>query len=44
MIRRRIGIDTSVLVRLLTGEPPDVCLHILTLDRKMAGLPDVRLL
>ena len=24
MIRRRIGIDTSVLVRLITGEPPDV--------------------
>ena len=23
MIRRRIGIDTSVLVRLITGEPPD---------------------
>ena len=23
MIRQRIGIDTSVLVRLMTGEPPD---------------------
>ena len=24
MIRRRIGIDTSVLVRLATGDPPDI--------------------
>jgi len=33
MIRRRIGIDTSILVRLVTGQPPDVyslCVERLT--------------
>ena len=27
MTRSRIGIDTSVLVRLVTGQPPDACAH-----------------
>ena len=45
---RRFGIDTSVLVRLLTGDPQQdfeyarAGLEVLTLDRKMASLPDTR--
>lgn len=31
MIRHRIGIDTSILVRLVTGEPPDI--HAYCLER-----------
>ena len=31
MIRQRIGIDTSVLVRLVVGEPPDI--HAYCLER-----------
>ena len=31
MIRQRIGIDTSILVRLVTGEPPDI--HTYCLER-----------
>ena len=33
MIQQRIGIDTSILVRLVTGEPPEIharCLEILS--------------
>ena len=35
MIRTSIGIDTSILVRLVTGEPPDMhayCLDLLEDD------------
>ena len=50
----RCGIDTSILVRLLTGEPREdfliaddyarAGLEVLTLDRRMASLADVRCL
>ena len=42
MIRQRIGIDTSVLVRLATGEPPDIHAHCLErLNAMVAGGVDV---
>ncbi len=38
MIRQSIGIDTSVLVRLITGEPPDMYAYCLErLDELAAG-------
>lgn len=38
MIRRRIGIDTSVLVRLVTGRPPDM--YSLCVERLTALIAD----
>jgi predicted nucleic acid-binding protein len=38
MIRQRIGIDTSILVRLVTGEPPDIYAYCLErLSELVAG-------
>ena len=38
MIRQRIGIDTSILVRLVTGEPPDIHAYCLEhLSELVAG-------
>ena len=37
MIRQSIGIDTSILVRLVTGEPPDIHAHCL---RRLGELVD----
>ena len=42
---QRFGIDTSILVRLVTGDPEgdfERCVTTLTLDRKMGSLPQVR--